>query len=568
MMKHISIRNIVSCVIPAFFFAVFMVLGRSFYEDNNWDLVFGSPELLKISMLHGLGYFVLFSICIAVLFHLLDWLSGRKHGEHHWPKPIRFYLDLLHRHPVATTFFTLLILYLPYMIYSFPGILTSDTVAQLENGYAALFAGSSSLKNHHPIVHTLLLYGFTRFGALVFHSTNIGMGLFSLLQICFLFFTIGWLVQFLLERHVSSRCLGLIFLFYVLSPRIRNYMFLLVKDTWFAGFMLLFLVELYQILTVQNWSSAEKWYHRGMFLFSVLGIFFFRQEGVSLIVLTSLVMLLATRKQFFLRLAIFVFAGFLLYTKVLLPACNVRPSNPREMLSIPFQQTARYLRDAGDDVTPEEKEAISAILDYENLPELYNPNLSDPVKATYDDETGTKELVAYFQAWYQMLLRHPDIYVQATMNNVYGYFYPGGFTTKLYSYDNSTEHLDELNENLADCGASFHYPAAFDSVRQDLETLRESIFQLPGLIYFNYTATYIWLLILWFFYCIRRKNHKGLLLLTPLIIVLLVCIAGPTYGWYFRYAYSIAFCLPAVILTSWSEYRYDTKEIQEIPTSD
>ena len=375
-------------------------------------------------------------------------------------------------------------------------------------------------------------------------------------------------MQFLLERHVPARCLGLVLLFYVVSPRIRNYMFLLVKDTWFAGFLLLFLVELYRILTVQNWSSVEKWQHRGMFLFSVLGIFFFRQEGVYLIVLTSLVMLIATRKPFFLRLAIFVFAGFLLYTKVLLPACDVRPSNPREMLSIPFQQTARYLRDAGDDVTPTEKAAISAILNYDDLPELYNPNLSDPVKATYDDETGTKELVTYFQAWYQMLLRHPDIYIQATMNNLYGYFYPGGFTTKLYSYDNSEEHLEELNENLADCGVSFHYPAAFASIRQELETLRESIFQLPGLIFFNYTATYIWILFLWFFYCIRRKNHKGLLLLTPLIIVLLVCIAGPTYGWYFRYAYSIAFCLPAVILTSWSEYRYDAKETQKIPTSD
>ena len=81
-----------------------------------------------------------------------------------------------------------------------------------------------------------------------------------------------------------------------------------------------------------------------------------------------------------------------------------------------------------------------------------------------------------------MLLRHPDIYVQATMNNLYGYFYPGGFTTKLYSYDKSETHLEELNESLADDGVSFHYPAAFDAVRQNLETLRESIFQLPGLV--------------------------------------------------------------------------------------
>ena len=86
-----------------------------------------------------------------------------------------------------------------------------------------------------------------------------------------------------------------------------------------------------------------------MFLLSVLGIFFFRQEGVYLIILSSLVMLIATRRRSFLRLAVLAFAGFYLYTQILLPACSVKASNPREVFSIPFQQTARYLRDAGDD---------------------------------------------------------------------------------------------------------------------------------------------------------------------------------------------------------------------------
>lgn len=184
MKKYISIRNLISCVIPAFFFAAFMVLGESFYKDNSWDLVFGSPELFKASIRQGTIFSSVFCRNCH-LFHLLDWLSERKHGEHHWPQPVRFYLGLLHQHPIATTFFTLLILYLPYMIYSFPGILTSDTVAQLENSYTALLVGTSRLKNHHPVVHTLLLYGFTRFAEFAFHSANIGLGLFALVQICF-----------------------------------------------------------------------------------------------------------------------------------------------------------------------------------------------------------------------------------------------------------------------------------------------------------------------------------------------------------------------------------------------
>lgn len=173
------------------------------------------------------------------------------------------------------------------------------------------------------------------FGEFAFHSANIGLGLFALVQICFLFFSISWLMQFLLEHHVSARCLGLVLLFYVLAPRMRNYMFLLVKDTWFAGFLLLFLVELYRILTVQNWSSAEKWQHRGMFLLSLVGIFYFRQEGVYLIILTSLVVLIFTRRRFFRGWPHLLLQDFYFIHRLFLPACDVKPSNPREMLSIP-----------------------------------------------------------------------------------------------------------------------------------------------------------------------------------------------------------------------------------------
>ena len=79
-MKHISIRNVLSCVIPAFFFAVFMVLGRSFYEDNSWDLVFGSTELFRSSVLHGIGYFILFSVSIAAVIGSFLGLIGGYYG--------------------------------------------------------------------------------------------------------------------------------------------------------------------------------------------------------------------------------------------------------------------------------------------------------------------------------------------------------------------------------------------------------------------------------------------------------------------------------------------------------
>ena len=157
-------------------------------------------------------------------------------------------------------------------------------------------------------------------------------------------------------------------------------------------------------------------------------------------------------------------------------------------------------------------------------------------------------------AWLPMLIRHPDIYIQATLNNLYGYFYPDGYSTMLYSYDHSAEKMDEINKILERFHTDYHYPAAFHKIRTQAEDLREKIFYLPVLSAFNLTAFYIWTLIIWIFYCIRCSYRHALQILFPLLILVLVFIAGPAYGWYFRYVYSIAFCLPAVILLGWSRY--------------
>ena len=54
-------------------------------------------------------------------------------------------------------------------------------------------------------------------------------------------------------------------------------------------------------------------------------------------------------------------------------AIGVEPGSVRAMLSIPLQQTARYVTTYPEDVTKEEKEALEAVLDYENLSEIYDP---------------------------------------------------------------------------------------------------------------------------------------------------------------------------------------------------
>ncbi|MDE7201236.1 MAG: hypothetical protein K2O91_04835 [Lachnospiraceae bacterium] len=77
------------------------------------------------------------------------------------------------------------------------------------------------------------------------------------------------------------------------------------------------------------------------------------------------------------------------------------------MLSIPFQQTARYLLYASEDITEEEKAAVDAILPIDQIAAIYNPEISDAVKNQY--RYNTEGLKEYFKAWYSMFKKHPYI---------------------------------------------------------------------------------------------------------------------------------------------------------------
>ena len=99
--------------------------------------------------------------------------------------------------------------------------------------------------------------------------------------------------------------------------------------------------------------------------------------------------------------------------------------------------------------------------------------------------------------------------------------------------------MEESNDHQ---GLNLGYPKALSGLRERMEYVREMLFQMPVLSVLNLAASYIWALLLLLFYGIYRNNRNLLLILVPFLVVFLICMAGPTYGWYFRYMYSIVRC--------------------------
>lgn len=544
-----SVREKLCCQLPAALFAVFMVLGYSFYTDNSWDLTLGNTTQLIKSLIAISGWYILFINCIICLYDIADRLPSIRFGNTILPSPLQAYLNALQKYPFHTCFLTLLTAYIPCMILSYPGIFTYDTKAQLSNIYQGL-NGKVTLRNQHPIAHSMLMYLFANAGQRIFSSANIGMFLYSLFQFLLLIAALSWMIKLLFEIGVPRRILILLILFFILAPTTQNYMFTCVKDVPYCAVLTVFLVQLFRTVTGYCAEGHQKIFHRLLLIASAAGMFFLRQDGIYLLLITFLAFLMGTRENRRLWGGLFIgfFCLFLFWHNVFIPAFQIRPSSRREMLSIPFQQTARYVRDAGDEITEKEAAAISAILDYENLSERYNPNLSDQVKGTFNDDATSEEMTTYFRVWFQMLLKHPDIYIQATMNNLYGYFYPNGYPANVSTYSESEEHMLSLNDSLADYGTDFHYPPALGHARNLYESFREAIFSLPVLSCLRMPAFYVWILLLWIFYCIQRQRYLSILMATPMMVSLLVCMAGPAYGWYFRYLFAMSLCLPATIL--------------------
>ena len=127
-------RNCVA--LPSVLFAFFMIMGFSFKADNSWQLVLGNRISVLRATIMFTGYFFLFRAIIIIIFSVLDRNMGCIFPMTKEPnRYINWYIVKLSDAPFKTTFFTLFIIYIPYLIASYPGILMGDNPNQIFQGF-------------------------------------------------------------------------------------------------------------------------------------------------------------------------------------------------------------------------------------------------------------------------------------------------------------------------------------------------------------------------------------------------------------------------------------------------
>lgn len=545
-----------SKVFLCWLFAMFMVIGEAIVTKGTFTLIYKSIINVILTIVKGIGYANLFKIgfCYLDLFLKKKWKQRKCKN-----KKIRWYLEQFEKHPFKTSFITIVIAWSIYMVAFYPIVLSPDPSFQIRQYYNVPTKyidwviqrdPNVFMTAHHPVLQTFLLGWSIDLGRFLIND-NFGLFIYSFFQSMIYISVFVYTIAFSINRGVKRNRALLLLGLYLIVPMFAFYSISAVKDTLYTSFMILFVLIVYDIIERQK---MEKMSFKTVVFFSLvmLLICLFRHNGLYVIALTIPFIWLYSKPNRLYIIAAFLFAFFSInmVDKVIVPSLGISDGSIREMLSVPFQQTARYVLKHESELSDEEKQIIDKILVYDTLKERYNPELADDVKNEYNKNATTEDLKEYFKVWGRGLIKHPTTYIDATLNNTYGYFYPN--THKWYVY---TTYDTRVTKNHL---VHYHFNK-LEGLRAILSVYGNIFPYIPGIGLIASIGFNMWILLIVSAYLITNRKKKYLIPLVPLYGSLLICFISPA-NTYFRYTMPYVFVLPTLIVLLWNHIRGDEVE--------
>lgn len=437
----------------------------------------------------------------------------------------------------AVFFFCMIIMlagWLPYYLSAFPGNVTADSHWQIMQA-----TGMKPYSNHHPIACTMMIKLFYSLGLSLFGGNQTyAVATSNACQAILLSAAFSYMIMTLYKFRVKLGVLIPILAFYALVPYNFVYSVTMWKDVWFAGIVVVLSTTLFRLIRhyKDGAKKAPVFDMVMLFIFGV-GMCLFRSNGLyAYIVLVPFVFFYFIKKNYGVSLAaVMVLPLVFLIKGPVYSAMRVEPPDAIESLSIPAQHIARAIRD-GAELTEEQEELLSKVVDIDLISTKYVSYISDPIKDLVRD-TGDQEYLEehkkeYLKLWLELGKKYPKSYIMAQIDQTYGYWYPD---VQYWVYP-----AEFRNWNYE----FVKTPLVSEEKSEDIKTYMESYKKVPywGLLWSIGTAA--WTCLFMFGMCFLKKKKGCLIVYIPVLAVLAtLMIATPVYA-EFRYAYSLFSTLP------------------------
>ena len=551
-------RKLVVGILASAVLSVTLVFGKSLYLNDHvafWPFL----SLLKLLVAIGSLLFIFTSLFI-ILFHYLPKaqefllrLRIEKTSETFFRPNIKFFLIV---------WAIIMVCWLPTFLASYPGVYNYDAPWQI--GQLMI---DGRLNAHHPILHTLYLYGTVMLGNLVFGSYSAGLAIYSVTQMLMLSAVFAYACYYLTKLKAPVVITLLSIIYFALVPIHAIFSVSATKDVLFAAIVLL--VVLFIIDMVRQ---KEKFYHSIFlmvrFVIAICFMMFLRNNGFYMLLLLVPFFIWFSKKYWIkaVILCVICIAANFLYTGPLYSVANVQKGDAREALSIPIQQVARAVRDNNGELTEEELSAVYELFDLEDVGQAYTPRISDPVKNYFDTEKLKSDMGKYVSLYFSIGFKKPQAYVDAFLSANIGSWYP------------DMNYPDPLAYHPYIAWDNYKWSDYFDTEENGFLWIeRQSLFPALDKIYSGFTANALhqkipvismlfspgfsfWCLIIFSAICIYYKRYRYLLPIVILFALWITILLSPVS--LLRYSYPVMICIPILTGTVFtlSENHKDIKK--------
>ena len=435
--------------------------------------------------------------------------------------------------------------WLPYLVRYAPGLVNYDTVNQIEdffNGVSAVPFGYVNgqeevtvlFNAHHPVFVTLVFGAFIKLGFLL-GSPAKGLTIYIVCQMILAAVVLSYVIL-KTGAMTGNKRPGLklsLIVFFALCPVIPYYVCIMLKNSLHSILCILY-VFLYLLIALHG-HVMNKWEKIAWIALSLL-LALTQNTGVYFVILTGILLAIKSKENRIIiisGIAASALVMLILLPKIIYPALNIFPGGKQEILGTLFQQTARYVRDYEDEVSEQEIEIISKVVDYGVLKDGYTFETTDNLKATYNLHATRKELSDYLKLWVAQGIKHPGAYFRAILP-ICGQFFATGYDIGIF---------DHIPTNEGIFAQISHTRPEADYVA--LTEVYQWVKIFPGLgILFQHALYCLWIPV----YCIYRQlrsGKKSLLFIVPFVVNALFVVASPMV--YSRYALPLIFTAPLLL---------------------
>lgn len=539
-------------VIVSLFLAFALVASPSYSDTGDCDF---TPSFFASSLIVAL---FLLAVAAFLRSHPFSKFGGRLSGT--CGRLVGIYDWMFSRsHPTVRVGAFIFLCWLPILICLFPGTCSNDTWGQITQFVTGSFS------DHHPIFDTIFIAGII----VTLHNFmrwHLAMFLYVILQavLTSLSFAYG-LVYADRTLCLRKRTVAFALLFFSLFPVYPACAQGISKDALFSWVFVLFFIHYIEVVRTRGDAFLSARFNVRFLLLVVLCCL--TKKVGAYVVLASLFFLpFAFRKNALRCIAHLAFAA--VFALVVMPfslsLLGIQPGGQQEKYSLPFQQTARYVSLYGDEIPDDEKEIISKVLDYSNLPSQYNPVNADPVKG-YSQRGEDSDYTEYLKVWAKEGLRHPGAYFDAAAAMISGWFSFKEYEPLVSMAWHSQLSTDILPEETAARNSFFTSTATwFDNVYDKLYSIPVLNLPLSFAFYSALAPAYALCTLVQR----RKQSPYGILVILPIIFsIVLGCWLAPvseqTEG--IRYLIPLVYTFPMLML--WVKYTGETSGLRKVELS-